>query len=273
MPFDQRTLSRLGLYVLVPCMTFAAMARTMLSPVELGQIALFYLLSSALLYLPSALAARGLGLNPEQASAFHISVLFGNVVNVGFPVLLLAYGAPAIERGLVLAIVMQIVLQSFGVYLAARGKADVHDALRRVWQMPGLWAMIAGLAVNFARVEIPAFIYDPIKLVGDSLVPFLLLLLGMQLTRARFHGHLTAAAVASALRLVVAAGIASGLADWMGLQGVTRQSVIVESGMPSAIFGVALAQEFDAAPEFITVIISISTLASMFTLTVLLALV
>ena len=271
MQFDQRTLSRVGLYVLVPCMAFAAMARTTLSLTELGQIVLFYLLVTILLYGVSILAARALRLNPQNTSAFHIGVLFGNVVNVGFPVLLLAYGSAAVERGLVVAITMQVVLQSFGVYLAARGKAQSREAMSRVWQMPGLYAMIAGLIVNVARVELPAFIYDPIKMTGDSLVPFLLLLLGMQLTRASFRGHLTTATVATVLRLGAAAIIAIGLANVMGLQGVTRQSVLVESAMPSAIFGVALAQEFDTAPELITVIISLSTIASMFTLTILLA--
>lgn len=273
MTFDQRTLSRVGLYVLVPCMAFTAMARTTLSAVEMGQIILFFLLSLPLLYAPSALAARWLRLDPASTSAFHIGILFANVVNVGFPVLLLAYGQAAIERALVFTITMQISLQSIGVFLAARGKANMREAMGRVWQMPGLYAMIAGLIVNAAAVSIPPFIYDPLKMVGDSLVPFLLLLLGMQLTRVNLGGHLPVAIVATVLRLIVAAGIAIILADWMGLQGITRQTVIVESAMPSAIFGVALAQEFDTAPELITVIIFVSTIASMFTLTVLLAII
>jgi hypothetical protein len=271
MDFDQRTLSRVGLYVLVPCMVFAAMARTTLSMLELGEIVLFYLLYTLFVYLISLLAAWLLRLDPPRAAAFHLGVLFGNVVNVGFPVLLLAYGQTAVERGLVFAIVMQVLLQSFGVYLAARGQANVREAMGRVWQMPGLYALIAGLIINFAHAEVPAFIYDPIKMIGDSLVPFLLLLLGVQLTRASFRGHLLAATVATALRLGVTAVIAIGLADVMGLQGVTRASLVVESAMPSAIFGVVLAQEFNTAPELITVIISLSSIASIFTLTVLLA--
>lgn len=271
MEFDQRTLSRVGLYVLVPCMVFATMARTTLSMTELGEIVLFYLLYTLFLYLASLLAARLLHLDPQSSAAFHLGVLFGNVVNVGFPVLLLAYGQSALERGLVYAITMQILLQSFGVYLAARGQANVQEALGRVWLMPGLYALIIGLVVNFAHVDLPAFIYDPIKMVGDSLVPFLLLLLGMQLTRASFRGHLTTAIVATVMRLGVAAAIGIGIANVMGLQGATRESMIVESGMPSAIFGVVLAQEFNTAPELITVIITLSSLASIVTLTVLLA--
>ncbi len=127
--------------------------------------------------------------------------------------------------------------------------------------------------VNRALVGLSAFLFDPIKRVGGSLVPFLLLILGMQLGRVSFRGQLLTATVATVLRLGVAVLIAFVLAYAMGLQGVTRQSVIVESGMPSAIFGVALAHEFDAAPELNTVIVSISTVASILTVAVLLAIV
>jgi len=273
MQFDQLTLSRVGLYVLVPCMNFAAMARTTLSLAELGQLALYYLLMTLLLYLPSVGMARWLKLTPAQTSAFHISILFANVVNIGFPVLLLAYGASAVERGVVFGIMMQVVLQSFGIYIAARGKSNMRAAMSRVWAMPGLYAMLAGLAINLARIELPAFLFDPIKMVGDALVPYLLILLGVQLTRASFRGNLKVALIATVMRLLLAAGLGAGLANVMGMQNITRQSAILESSMPSAIFGVALAQEFDTAPELITVIISISTLASMFSLTVILALI
>jgi len=147
----------------------------------------------------------------------------------------------------------------------------VRAAMKNIWTMPGLYAMIAGLAVNLLHIQLPTVLFDPIKMIGDSLVPYLLILMGLQLTRASFRGNLTIAFVAGTIRLVAAAVIGTGLASVMGLQGVTRQAMIIENSMPSAIFGVALAQEFDAAPELITVIITISTLMSLFTLTVLIA--
>jgi len=63
------------------------------------------------------------------------------------------------------------------------------------------------------------------------------------------------------------------LARALGLEGLTRQTMILENSMPSAILGVALAQEFETAPELITKVIFLSTLAGLFTLTVLLTLV
>jgi predicted permease len=167
----------------------------------------------------------------------------------------------------------QIVMQSLGVYLAARGRADFKSAMKRTWSMPGLYALIAGILVKALAIPVPAPLFDPLKLIGDSLVPFLLLVMGMQLAAVNLRGSWKAASVATVLRLVVAAGLSFGLARGLGLTGLTRQTMILENSMPSAILGVALAQEFDTAPELVTKIIFLTTLAGLFTLTLLLTLV
>jgi hypothetical protein len=184
---------------------------------------------------------------------------------------MLAYGQAAVDRALVYTIAMQIVLQTYGVYIAASGKATIRDALKRVVQMPGMYAMVLGIGVNALAIQIPATIFDPLKLIADSIVPFLLVVLGMQLASVSVRGNLRVASVATILRLAVAGVISILVTNAMGLQGVTRQTLILENSMPTAIFGVALAQEFDTAVDLITTVIFISTLASMFTLTLWLA--
>lgn len=271
--FDLKMLARLGLYVLVPCLTFTSMARMSMTAGEVGRIMAFTLISVPLLYGISLLAARALKLTPGEAGSFHIAIIFANAVNFGFPVLMLAFGQPALERGIVYAMTQQVVMQSFGVYLAARGKSGLRQALKRVWMMPGFYAMIAGLLFRAVRIHVPDPIFDPLKLIGDSLVPFLLLVLGMQLAEVKFRGHWTAAAAATVIRLGVAAALSFGLAAVLGLQGLTRQTMILENSMPCAILGVALAREFDCEPGLITKAIFLSTLAGLLTITVLITLV
>jgi predicted permease len=268
---EQRSLSRLSLFVLVPCMVFAGMARTSISAGEVGQIFGFVLLSTAVLWPVSALAARLLGLRGASANAFHLGSLLTNGVNVGFPVLTLAYGQPALERGLVYAIGMQALFQTLGVYLAAGGRLTARQAARQVLVMPGIYAMIAGLLVNWSGVQVPDFVYDPLKMVGDSIVPLMLILLGMQLIELRFEGHVGPALVAGFIRLVVSACLAAGVAAALGLSGITRQSMIVEASVPTAVFALVLAQEFDCQPQLVTAIIFVTTIASMLSLTVLLS--
>ena len=110
--------------------------------------------------------------------------------------------------------------------------------------------MVAGLVVNWAQIPMPDFIFDPIKMVGDSLVPLLLILLGMQLTEVRFRGYMRTAVVAG--RHSAGACPPSWLPaspPLLGLTGVTRQAMIAEASMPSAIIGLILAQEFNCHPQ------------------------
>jgi predicted permease len=271
--FDLKMLARFGLYILVPCLTFTAMARTNLGAGEFGRIAAFTLVSIPLLWGISIVAAKLLRLRGAEAGGFHISVLFTNGVNVGFPVLLLAYGPKALERGVVYAMITLVVMQSLGVYLAARGRAGLGTAAKRALSMPGFPAMLLGILVRALGIAVPPPIFEPLKLVGDSLVPFLLVVLGMQLAAVDLRGSWKAASAAAFLRLVVAAALSFGLAWGLGLHGLTRQAMILENSMPSAILGVALAQEFDAAPELVTKVIFLTTLAGLFSLAVLLTLV
>ena len=77
----------------------------------------------------------------------------------------------------------------------------------------------------------------------------------------------------SALRLVGAPAVAALLAAPFGLSGLERASGILQAGMPAAILVAIIATEYDIAPGFVTAAVLFSTLASLPTLTVLLALV
>ena len=94
----------------------------------------------------------------------------------------------------------------------------------------------------------------------------------MQLTEVRFRGYMKTAVVAAVIRLGVSAILAVGIAALLGLTGVTRQAMIAEASMPSAIIGLILAQEFNCHPRLVTAIISVTTVACMITLTVVLSL-
>lgn len=270
---DQRPLARLALYVLVPCMVFAGLARTDVSPMELGQIFAFVLLTVITMWPISLLAARALHLTKTETNAFLLGTLLANGVNVGFPVLLLAFGAAGLERGVVYAVGMQVVFQTVGVYLAANGTVSALQAMKMVVRVPGVYALALGMLVNWTAMPVPEWLFSPVKMVGDSLVPLLLIVLGIQLTEVNFLGRMPVALTAAALRLGFAVGLAALVCLALGINGVARQALITEAGMPSAIFGLVLAQEFNCEPRLLTAIIFVTTILCMFTLTVVLAVV
>jgi predicted permease len=102
----------------------------------------------------------------------------------------------------------------------------------------------------------------------------MLVVLGMRLADTLQNGQrprqLRALAVVTVARLVLAPALAWVLAWAVGLQGLGRDVVVLESAMPTAVITTILATEFDSDPPFAALCVLVTTLASLPTVTVLL---
>jgi hypothetical protein len=85
------------------------------------------------------------------------------------------------------------------------------------------------------------------------------------------RGRIKPVLLASSMRLVVSPLIVLVPVAVLGVTGLTRQVVLVEAAMPTAVIGGVLATEFGSDSEFVTGTILISTLLSIITLSVLLS--
>ena len=79
--------------------------------------------------------------------------------------------------------------------------------------------------------------------------------------------------VVNAGRLLIGPAVAYAAALALGLDGITRDTLVVLAAMPTAVIATILATEFGAVLTFVTRAVVTSTFASMLTLTVLIALV
>jgi predicted permease len=110
-----------------------------------------------------------------------------------------------------------------------------------------------------------------VEIAGNAAIPVMLLLLGVQLAGTSLGHKVGPISAAVAVRLIGGAVVGLALAALMGLTGVTRQVCVVEHSTPTAVMASILAMEFGTEPEFVTGVIFASTLASMATMTLLVA--
>jgi len=111
----------------------------------------------------------------------------------------------------------------------------------------------------------------PIGLLSDAALPTMVLVLGMQLERAKMPERPSVVGVAVVLSLMVAPVVALGLTSILGLSGPARQAGVILASMPVAVVTTILALEFEIAPSFVTGAVFVSTLLSPLTLTPLIA--
>jgi predicted permease len=269
---DVRPFAKVAWNLTGPCLAFASLVKTTIPDDDFARIVMFVVLMTLILWPLSILAARMLRLDRQTSSAFQLGVLFGNVVNYGFPVLLFAFGEGGVERGIVFMTGNQIMLSTLAVFIASRGRASLRESATNILKVPMLYASIAGFAVNRLAITIPAPVFNPIKLLGEINVMFMLLILGMQLAQVKLSDGRVAIGVAAGMRLLGGAALGVLLAGPLGMHGLTRQAAIVEAGVPTAVYSAIIAAEYDVAPSFAAATVFVSTLLSMGTLTIVLAL-
>src|SRR5699024_7635598 len=92
-----------------------------------------------------------------------------------------------------------------------------------------------------------------------------LLTLGAQVAQLKLTSSLRNVCFSMILRLLVSPLVALGLIFLFGMSGVTAQALLIASSMPTAVNSAVIAQEYKNYPEMAAQIVLFSTVASAFT--------
>jgi malate permease and related proteins len=206
---------------------------------------------SGLLAWPLARWARA------DPRAFLPTVMFGNVGPIGIPISLLAFGPEGLAPALLLLVLSNVLHFTLGARIMS-GKADLVGLLRS----PLIVATVLGLAASSLRWAPPDWLATAIKLVGDVLVPFMLLSMGARLVdipwRAWRIGGFGGVA-APLVRLVVAGALIGALP----LPPLQRGALLLFAALPPAVFNFLLADRYARTPEAVAAMVLIGHLASL----------
>ena len=275
---DPTPLAQVAFYLFNPCLVFVNLATTAIAFDLLGRLALLKLLLYAVMALLTFLIAARLKLSAPVRSGFLLAVLFANSGNFGLPVNEFAFGKDAVALALICYVTDNLLVNTLGVYLAARGRANARYAVGQVFGNPAIYAIPLGLVANRLGWVIPIPLARALDMASRATVPTMLVVLGMQLavlsrsSQAPSERYWRLAGVASVLRLVVTPLIAVALAAPLGLTGMARQVGIVQSAVPSAVTASIVASRYDTEPNLVASAVLVSSLASLVTVTILLSL-
>lgn len=275
---DGRTLNRLSLYVLSPCLVFVTLLRTDVAGVEAFRLAAQMLLVMAATIGLSFLAAPLLGLSGPRRSGFTLISTFMNSGNYGLSVSRFAFGDIGFQYAVIGYLTQAVLSQTVAIYLASAGSAGRRAAFRQVFRVPLIYAVLLAVGLRLLGVRLDETegplalgIYRGLRLAADATLPLLLLILGTQLTDRRpisAPGVLTAAA---AIRLLASIPIGYGAGVLLGLDGLPLHVGTIQGAMPTAVNMIIIAAEFGAWPELVRSGVIVTTLGSLVSLTILIA--
>jgi hypothetical protein len=271
---DTKALSSIMVYLFTPSLVFATFAKMTLSSDELFGLAGVVTGVAVTMAILGVLIARWQGWQPEVSGAYVVCVVMVNAANYGVPVNQFAFGEAGAARALIYYAIVVVVGNAFGIYFASRGSVSARQAFQNVLSVPLTYAALAGLAVNAGIFTLPLPITRAISdIAAQGAIPTMLALLGIKLAQTSVKGRLRPIFWATLQRLVIAPFIALPLALLFGLQGVTFQVAIVQSSMPTAVLANALVAEFGSDAELTSAVTVVTTLCSIVTLSIIIALV
>jgi predicted permease len=270
---EARPLSRFAYFVLVPAFTFNIISTAQVQAVLAVRMIIYIVVvytSSALLGL---LIAWLLGRPAKMIGAYVLLAVFGNVGNFGLPLIEFRLGKEALLAATLYFLAASTLAFAIGVAAANWNSGKKLAALSEVAKTPALLAMLPAFFFNWAEIEPPLFLARVINLLAAAMIPIMLIVLGVQLAsvgRPRFSRDVW---VASAIRLVGGPILGFFWVIPFGLTGIERGAGIFQAAMPAAVLASIIALEYDLLPDFVTTAVLFSTLASIVTLTIVLAMV
>lgn len=266
---DIQTLARLNIYFLVPGFIFVKLYSTQFSAQLFVNIFLFFGLYVLVLYVFSTIVAKLVGLDKGKKTTFSNSVMFFNSGNYGVPVNDLVFkGDPfAMSIQVIVLTLQNIFLFSYGIFsLQSINKGKLRAALG-YFKMPVLYAMLAGITLNFFSVPIPSFVWVPANYIAEAMISLALLTLGAQVAQIQFKTGLSSVYFSILIRLVIGPIIALAIIFIFRVDGITAQALLIASAMPTSVNSAVIAQEYNNYPNFAAQIVLFSTLISAITVT------
>jgi malate permease and related proteins len=277
-PLEVRTLNRVSLYVLTPCLVFVTLLRTDVAGAEAARLTVQMGLVMIATTICAFLAAIPFRLSGSQRSGFVLTTTFMNSGNYGLSVSRFAFGDIGFQYAVIGYLTQAILAQTLAVYLASAGQASRRAALAQVFRLPLIYAVIIALVLRLLGVrldeengDIALGLFRGLRLVADAALPLLLLILGTQLANRQPTTAPGLLATATVVRLLLSIPLAYLIGGIIGLSGLPLYVGTIQAAMPTAVNMIVLAVEFEAWPEFVSSGVVATTLGSLISLTILIA--
>lgn len=279
---DVEPLGTVVVYILTPALVFESLATTTLGGDAVARIGVGVLAFTVVMTGLALATARLLGVHDALESSFVLTSIFPNAGNYGIPLSAFAFGAVGRSTAVVYITAQAILMYTFGVYLAARGGAgrSAMDAVYDVFRLPLVYAVVAAGLFRYLDLVPPAGTasMETLALVGNSAIPVMLIMLGIQLANAEGGTSLDHVMAPTALKLLIAPLIAVAFLPLIGFTGDpdVARTFVLECAMPAAVTPLVLVVEFargQQAPvppaEYVSTTVTVTTVLSVLTVAVL----
>ena len=268
--FD-RQLSRLVINLTCPALILSSAMtgelpdREYILPLLLISVVTYIILTGVAFVLPRYLTRK-----KADEGAIGFALMFGNVGFMGYPVVASNFGHEAVFYAAVLNVVNTFAVFTIGTILIT-GNNEVEGGRfqkKVLYSTPMLAAYLTMLIVIFRIDNIPAWICQPLTMIGNITVPAALLIIGSSMSNLPLRALMGNATVyaTSLFRLVLLPLGVYYLCTVLGFSSFVVNINTVVIAMPVATYGTILCLKYHKDTSLMTETTFITTLLSMVTI-------
>ena len=268
--FD-RQLSRLVINLTCPALILSSAMtgelpdRRFILPLLAISVVTYLVLTGIAFWLPRFLTRR-----KDDEGVVGFAMMFGNVGFMGYPVVASIFGHEAVFYAAVLNVVNTFAVFTVGTVLVT-GKTEVEGPRfqkKVLYGSPMLSAYLTMLIVALQIENIPAFISQPLTMIGNITVPAALLIIGSSMSQLPLKALMgnTTVYVTTVMRLAVVPIAMYFLCMLLGFDPYVVNINTVVIAMPVATYGTILCLKYGRDTSLMAEVTFITTLLSMITI-------
>lgn len=252
--FPTDFISRIVMNIGTPCLIIGVMAKVEVKPEVMGSVALATAIVMTAMGIISWLWLR---IKKLLVATYLPPLIFPNNGNMGLPLCLFAFGQTGLALALGSFMVMMIATFTVGLVLVTEG--GWRERLLSIAKQPVIYSMAIAVILLVTHTALPRWVGNTVDLLGGIAIPLMTIALGVSLAtlKIRFLSRSIAFSLAR-----VFGGLLLGyiVCRAMGLDGVSKSVVLLQSAMPIAVFNYLLALRYNRQPEEVAAMVLVSTL-------------
>ncbi len=254
--FPADFISRLVMNIGTPCLIISAMTKVEIQPAVMGQVALATAIIMTAMGLLGWALLRWMKL---EIATYLPPLVFPNNGNMGLPLCLFAYGQTGLALALGSFMVMMVATFTVGLLIVANSEGSIVKRMAAIAKQPVIYAMLIAVLLLITNTQLPRWMTNTLDLLGGIAIPLMTLALGVSLATLKIH-FWKRSLFFSVIR--VGGGLLLGflVCELMGLTGISRNVVLLQSAMPVAVFNYLLALRYGHKPEEVAAMVLVSTM-------------
>jgi predicted permease len=255
------------IYVALPALILVQISKITLDADLLAPAAIAWLVMGASAGI-TWLLARRFQWTPQVTGALLLVITLGNTSFIGFPLIDAHLGADALPYAILYdQLGTFLALNTLGIAIANHYSQIEHAKPEPLWRkilkFPPFGALLCGFALG--QVEIPGIITIVLQRMADTLVPVVMVAVGLQWRLRIERTEYKLILFALVFILLCKPLLAWILVRLSSLDPLVAKTIILSAAMPAMISTGALAIVYQLAPRLVSTIIGYSLMLSFLT--------